>query len=332
MASNIPLGTYVSDGVRTGPFYSGQLPQGFVADINGVITSSSHDEHGPGILLSSQNTWKITPAAPAGVGVTTLNNLVGTTGIGAVVGARDLILLGDNSVTYLNGGVVQFDWPRVVTVTISGGDATANTKVTIFGTDWYGFPMQHTYVLAAPPATYPNINIGAGTITAPAATKAFYTVNRVFISAGLPGNSQISLGCADAFGLPYAISDEGSITSIGWSGSSDMTTLALGGSLEPRGIISPAVVDPATAITGDVRGFYVPSNAANGIPNVAGNYRSLSFTYYVHGADTWINQESNKQQLYMQKTGSATPQGMPIAPLNVNDLYGVPQFYTGSPS
>lgn len=324
MASNIPLGTYVSDGVRTGPLYNGQLPQGFVSDNNGVITSSSGDIYGPGILLSSQNTWNITPAEPNGVaGFTTLNNLVAAT---AVPVARDLPLLGDNSVTYLNNGVVQFDWPRVVTVTITGGVPVAGGRVTIFGTDWYGFPLQHTYVLTAnSPVTYPTITQSnvAPVVNIPA--KTFYTVNRVYIDGAIPG--LISLGCADAFGLPYAINTFGDITSIGWGLFSDMTVTPIAGStVRPIGpFVFADATFPSTGTSGDVRGFYVPSTAANGALN-------LRFTYYVRGADTWINQVANRQQLYMQQTGLPLPQGVPVAPLTLTDLKGVPQFYTGSPS
>src|SRR5277367_5456537 len=100
MASNIPLGTYVTDGVRTGPLYTGQLPQGFIADNNGVITSSSHDNYGPGVLLSAQQTWNITPAQP-NPPLTTLDNLVAKTGAGGVAGAGNLNLLGDTRVTRL---------------------------------------------------------------------------------------------------------------------------------------------------------------------------------------------------------------------------------------
>lgn len=322
MASNIPLGTYVTDGVRTGPFYTGQLPQGFVSDNNGVITSSSHNTYGPAVLLSAQNTWNITPSAPGG-GKTTVDNLVGQTVAGGVAGAGNLTLLGDNSVTSLrSNGVVQFDWPRVVTVTIAGADATAATHVTIFGTDWYGMPMQMTYVVETQ-HTYPVILIGAASVSLPA--KAFFTVNRVFISAGLPAGCTISLGCADAFGLPYNVRNEGDVTSIGWGISSDLFAPPLGAPLSPQGIfVGGDVMNPATATTGDVRGFYVPSNEANGI-------RNLRFTYYVRGADTWINQVANTQQLYTQQTGLA-PIGVAVAPLTPSDLYGVPQFYTGAPS
>lgn len=327
MASNIPLGTYVSDGVRTGPLYTGQLPQGFVSDANGVITSSSHDNFGPAVLLSSQSTWNITPAEAPGAGFTKLDNLVGLTGVGAITSARDLILRGDNKVTFLNNGVVQFDWPRIVTVTVSNAVAPNNARVTIFGTDLYGFPMQHTYVLLVAngvPHTYPVINIGAHTVDL--ATKAFYTVTRVYIDSPLnANNSQISLGCADAFGLPYRTDNFGDVTSIGWDSGSELSSLVAGNAITPLGIYVPAATVTSTAITGDVRGFYVPSTDAN-------NTRNLRFTYYVRGADTWINQTANRQQLYMQQTGSVTPQGVAVPPLNVNDLYGVPQFYTGSPS
>src|ERR1700743_2533129 len=103
MSTNLPLGTYVTDGVRSGPFYSGQLPNNFVADNNGIITSGSHSQYGHGILFSSQNTYRITPAPfnPAG-GFTSLNNLVAQTADGSVPAATNLTLRGDNSVTFYN--------------------------------------------------------------------------------------------------------------------------------------------------------------------------------------------------------------------------------------
>lgn len=326
MSINIPLGTYVSDGVRTGPFYTGQLPQGFVADANGLITSSSHDNYGPGVLLSTQHTYNITPAEPH-AGFTTLNNLVASTPAAQVPGARDLILLGDNSVTFLNRGVVQFDWPRIPTVTITGVAAAPNTHVTIFGTDFYGFPLQHTYVVQLT-GTYPDIDLANATVDI--AAKAFYTVNRVFISAALPVGSSISLGCAEAYGLPYRINglagSAGCITSISFGGVSELSVdqVGINGTLITTGPFVPAEPLPSTSFTGDVRGFYATQLAAN-------NIKKLFFTYYVEGADTWINQVANQQMLYKQQTGSLFPQGVSIAPLNVNDLFGVPQYYSGNP-
>lgn len=324
MSINVPLGTYVSDGLRSGPFYSGQLPHGFVANNDGIITSGSHSQYGPGVLYSPQNTYNITPASPQGAGVDIENNLVAKTAVGAVPGAMDLTLRGDNSVTFQNAGVVQFDWPRVVTVRISDANATKDTRVTIFGEDWYGMPMQHTYVLDDAPAIYPVIDINAHTVSIP--TKAFYRVNRVHISAALPGNCAISLGAADAFGLPYAV-PAFDMTAVRWGAASEFTTAGgAGAQFILNGAFVPADVTPtATAETGDVRGFYAPSVAANGV-------RSLSFTSVIPGANVWTNQVANMQQLYMQRTGSPTPQGVPVAPLTPAALYGVPQFYTGLPS
>lgn len=324
MSINIPLGTYVSDGVRTGPFYTGQLPQGLVADANGLITSSSHNNYGPGVLLSTQHTYNIKPAAP-GLGFTRFNNLVADTPAAEVTGARDLTLLGDNSVTYLNKGVVQFDWPRIPTVTITGG-AALNTHVTIFGTDFYNFPLQHTYVVTAA-GNYPNIDLLLSTVDIPA--KAFYTVNRVYIDSALPGGSSISLGCASAFGLPYRINgipqSAGCITSISFGGVSELSVSAtgIGGTLITTGPFVPADPLPSSPGTGDVRGFYATSIPTDGT-------KKLLFTYYVEGADTWTNQVANQQMLYNQQTG-LPPQGRPISPLNQTDLFGVPQFYSGQP-
>lgn len=311
MSTNLPLGTYVTDGVRTGPFYSGQLPSGFVADNNGVIVSGSHSQYGPGILLSPQNTYTITPAAPA-AGFTVLNNLVALTADGAVSAAGDLFLTGDNSVTFNNGNFVQFDWPRVVALHIQGAIATPGTRVTIFGTDWYGVPLQNTYIVSAI-GNYPGF-----------AAKAFYTVNRVHISAALPAGSRISLGASEVFGLPYAV-DTQDIVAVSWDGTSELTVKVLGEELTTIGdFLAADTTFPATATTTDVRGVYSPASDAG--PGV-----SLKFTAVIHGADQWQNQVANMQQLYTQNTGNP-PQGIPIAPLTPADLYGVPQYYTGVPS
>lgn len=312
MSTNLPLGTYVTDGVRTGPFYSGQLPDGFVADNNGVIVSGSHSQYGPGILLSPQNTYTITPAQP-GAGFDTLNNLVALTDDGAVPGPGNLFLTGDNSVTFNNGNFVQFDWPRVVSLHIEGADATPGTVVTIFGTDWYGVPMQNAYAVEAQ-GNYPGFE-----------AKAFYTVNRVHISAGLPAGSLISLGASEVFGLPYAVNTN-DIVAIGWGVASELTVRVLGEALTPIGdFLGADTTFPATATTTDVRGVYSPATATG--PGI-----TLKFTSIIHGADQWQNQVANMQQLYMQNSGSIAPQGVPVAPLTPADLYGVPQFYTGVPS
>lgn len=320
MASNLSLGTYVQDGLRSGPLYSGSL---FSSPAAGIYLSPNYDRYGPGIFYSPQNTWNIVPNAGA------LDNLVVTSLAGGVTGAQYLTLAGDNAATTLYQGVVYFDWPRVPTVTIAGANATNATRVTIFGTDWYNQPLQHTYVLAAAQATYPTITLGvggvAGTITVPAAVKAFYTVTGVYISAALPALATISLGVSNVFGLPYLCNNLGDVTSIGWDASSDFTGAAVAGdSILPKGVFVEAdQTNPSTASTGDTRGLYGPSTAPNGV-------RCLRFTQYVMGADVWLNQLSNNQQIAVL---NGYPQiGVAIPPLNVTNLYGQQQFFTNLPS
>ena len=346
MATNIPLGTYVQDGVRTGPFYTGQLTPNFVDPAgNGIVTSSSHNVYGPGVLLSPQVTYNIMPFAPGGA-QTVLNNIVATQAVGTIVGAGNLPIYADGQVTTMipNNGkpYLQFDFPRMVTVTVGTATAPVGTRVTIFGTDWYGMPLQHTYVISAI-QTYPIIALGGGeggSLSVPA--KAFYTVNRVYIS-GAAVASTISLGAADVFGLPYCVNNVGDIQAIGWDQNSELISFVEGESLTAKGVLENADQTPiATAITGDVRGLYgpsTPSTAVLGTINpilapVVG--RILRVTSYVSGADVWQNQLTNQQlnaALQNPPLSALYPNRVyPVQPLTPNNLYGVPQFYTGKPS
>lgn len=339
------LGTHFSDGLRAGPIYDNNL-SGPTANINGVITSNNYSNYGPGILFSAQNSWNITPAAP-GVGFTVLNNVVATTAPGTVGNNTYLTLTGDNSATFYTStqnGVplptphIQFDWPRVVTVTTEGGAGIAvPTNVTIFGFDWWGYPLQMTYVLPviadAGPNTYPVENIVAGTLVPNA--KAFYQVTGVFVEQALPAGVTISVGASAIFGLPYYVSGLGVVSSISWGKNdtvaatgafSEFTIKTLDNPLDVIGVFVPGdTTNPATATTGDPRGLYSPSSFPD-------NLKTLIFTSYIAGADTWINQVNNGQTNYMIANNVTTPQGVAIAPLNTIDLEGVPQFYTGVPA
>lgn len=327
MAINIPLGSHFQDGVRMGPYYTTQFSETSIADLNGILTSNNYNTYGPGILASPDFTWSFTPAAP-GDGFTTENNLVGVTNAAALTSAGNLTLLGDQSVTFTNAGVAQFDWPRIVTVTIAGAAAPAGTEVTIFGFDWWGFPLQHTYIVEDE-GTYPEITYGGagnGGLSVPA--KAFYSVNRVYVDRALSPavGCTISLGAADVFGLPYVTKPVGiaNVNAIGWGNTSDLKSHVADASLTVLGVYRGADAAVPSNITGDVRGLYGPSSAADGI-------KKLKFRYYLEGADVWQNQVANMQELYMTASGSQTPQGVPVPPLSPSDLYGVAQFYTGKP-
>ena len=217
MSTNLPLGTYVQDGLRSGPLYSG-TSLAVTPNAQGGVIGGSHSAYGPGILFSPLNTWNIMPFAPA-AGSTITTNVVNTTAAAAIPVAMNLTLFADGQVTtriVQNGqSYIQFDWPRVVTVNITGAVA-GGRDVTIFGTDWYGIPLQQTYTVNAV-AQYPAITKGGGTsgsLSVPA--KAFYTVNRVYINGALGAGSSISLGAANIFGLPYYIVGMEDVVSIGW--------------------------------------------------------------------------------------------------------------------
>jgi hypothetical protein len=362
MSTNLSLGTYVSDGVRTGP------------DFN----NSKFANNGKGVLLSSQTSYNIYCSAPNPTGGrNTTNNVVDTTTIAA---AGYLTLFADNYVTFLTRGpdgfpILQLDQPRVITVTTAVANPTPGTRVTIMGNDKLGSPMQHTYILTATQGIYPTFNFPGGadipTMTFPGngvgniintATKAFYQITKVYISAGIGGGGTISLGAADAFGLPYVIKGNnniintgevvnascGVVSSIQWGRQtgnnaqpiiidSNMTTRAFGEQLDTKGFLFTADKRTATATTGDVRGFYAPDTAAatqftavNTKPIL--DATNLVFTYFVAGADASINQQANDQQNYMQSNHVNSPQGIPVKPTRPENLVGVPEFYTGLPS
>lgn len=367
--ARISLGSHSSDGLRSGPIYS-QINKDEVTPLPGTfpLLSGNYSKFGPGILRSPQHSYKIWPNIPniAG-GYNILNNLAAAI---RPLAAGNIPLRGDNRVTFRNVGpdgldLIQFDWPRVPTVTIAGVQAAAapTIYVTIFGYDWYGFPLQHTYTVGGEtvlPRTYPTVTPGAGAndgaiINPQSATampvKAFYQVTRAYISAPLPVGCTISLGASDIFGLPYAVYGKGAFTSIQWATQtnsnpqtypnanaivevSELTTRVIGAPQTTTGVFVPGdITTPAAADTGDVRGLYAPSSPAS-VRTVGGvdiDIKRLVFTYYVAGMDTWNNQVNNAQDNYMQEYKVTSPNGWPVSVLYPSLAYGEQQYYTGVP-
>lgn len=136
-----------------------------------------------------------------------------------------------------SGGVATFDYARAVNV-----DTTdiANTTqvVTITGTDYYGQAQTE--------------DIACNGTTLVAGTKAFKTVTAVYVDDAITGT--ILIGNEDTFGLPYRVTDAGYLFRIGWAGAV----------ADDAGTFVAADTATATATTGDVRGTYTPSSAANG--------------------------------------------------------------------
>lgn len=133
--------------------------------------------------------------------------------------------------------VIQFDVPRCVSLTSTSNLSGVN--ITVTGFDQYGEPMTQT--LAGPNNTTVNT------------TKAFFSVVGAVPNATNAGT--LSLGSADIFGLPFAISDAGFLVQVGWA-----NALAR----DAGTFVAAVATNPATASTGDVRGTYAPSSGSNG--------------------------------------------------------------------
>lgn len=152
----------------------------------------------------------------------------------AVAGAGNATINGASA----SGGVAILDVARAVNVDSTDAGDTSQT-VTVTGTDYWNQVQTETIALN-------------GT-TAVAGKKAFKTITQVAVSAALTGN--LTVGSTDVLGLPYRVTDAGYILRSGWAGAlaDDAGTF-----------VAADTTSPATATTGDVRGTYVPSSAANG--------------------------------------------------------------------
>lgn len=152
----------------------------------------------------------------------------------AVAGAGAATINGASA----TGGVATFDYARTVSAKSSNAGDTTQT-VTVTGTDYWGQAQTETITLN-----------GTSTVDG---LKAFKTITAVAVSAALTGN--LSVGNGDSFGLPYRVNDAGYLLRTGWAGAV----------ADNAGTFTAAdATSPATATTGDVRGTYKPSSAANG--------------------------------------------------------------------
>ena len=136
-----------------------------------------------------------------------------------------------------SGGVATFDVARTVSVDTSNIANTTQT-VTITGTDYWG--QTQTEAIACNGTTQVN------------GDKAFKTITAVYVDDAITGT--IFLGNNDAFGLPYRVTDAGYLLRTGWAGAV----------ADNAGTFVAADTATATATTGDVRGLYAPTTAADG--------------------------------------------------------------------
>jgi len=148
---------------------------------------------------------------------------------------------GVTSATITGGGTgLQLDCPRAVSTTTGAGTPTS-VNITVSGYDYYGQAMSEV--------------IATGTVasTTVSGKKAFYQIASV-VSSGASVVT-VAVGTTDILGAPLRITDAGYITRAGWN-----NTLA-----EDAGTFAAAATATATTTTGDVRGTYLPSSAADGI-------------------------------------------------------------------
>lgn len=167
------------------------------------------------------------------------NNLALVQALAAAVALAITVGAGVTLVPNFQGGSASayaLDVPRCVALT-SASDLSA-INFTLVAYDQYG--QRFTNTIAGPNAT---------TVIFPKAAKWVVSIT----PAGTSVNT-VTAGTSDTFGLPFAISDAGYITSLKWAGA--LATDA--------GVLTLAdTTNPATATTGDPRGTYAPSTASD---------------------------------------------------------------------
>lgn len=160
----------------------------------------------------------------------------------AVAAAKNLTLTAGTGVTPSVdlSGVTRYvlDCARCVTVaSANAGDTTQ--AATVSGYDIYNQPMTARVTL--------NGTTGVPTL------KAFKSVTSIAISAATAGN--INAGFNDRLGLPFRVTDAVYCGDMKWN-----ATLAA----DAGTFVAAVTTSPATNLTGDVRGLYTPSSAADG--------------------------------------------------------------------
>jgi hypothetical protein len=148
---------------------------------------------------------------------------------------------GVTSATITGGATgLQLDCPRAVSTTTGAGTPTS-VNITVSGYDYYGQAMSEVIATGTVASTTVN------------GKKAFYQISSVTASGG--SVVTVAVGTTDLLGVPLRITDRGYVCRAGWD-----NTLA-----EDAGTMTVAATATATTTTGDVRGTYTPSSAADGI-------------------------------------------------------------------
>lgn len=240
-------GTSVTDGTYITAFVSGTGGTGTytvsTASTASSTTITGHtnvpfDNPAPMSLgvgpLGRVYVWDIVPQAKGAANIVTA----------AITTAATLTLTAGTSVksvTTPNGTVLQLDVPRAVSVTTGAGVPTS-VNITVSGYDYYGQAMSEVIATGTVQSTTTN------------GLKAFYQISSVTASGG--SVVTVSVGTADIFGCPVRFIDKSYIVRYGWNNATTDDT---------SGVLTVAATATATTGTGDVRGTFAPSTAADGI-------------------------------------------------------------------
>ena len=139
-------------------------------------------------------------------------------------------------ITNTGATVIQLDLPRAVKVNCS----TTARAFTVSGYDYYGQAMSEVITVAT-----------AG--TAVTGLKAFFQISGVTIAGSA---TAVVVGTGDVFGCPVRFIDKSYVVRYGWNNATTDDT---------SGTLTVADTATATTGTGDVRGTFAPSTAADGI-------------------------------------------------------------------
>ena len=177
--------------------------------------------------------WDVVPQAAVANNVATAQTTSSTIALTAGTNARSVVRQDGTT-------VLQFDCPRAVSI-VSGTGTLTNRNVTVSGFDYYGQPMSEV--------------IATGTVqsTTVPGKKAFFQISSASISGAL--GATIAIGTNDVLGMPVRVTDGGYICHVGWNGSFAIDS----------GTFVAAATATATTTTGDVRGTFDTSSAADGI-------------------------------------------------------------------
>jgi hypothetical protein len=144
-----------------------------------------------------------------------------------------------STTTPLGAAVLALDIPRAVSIT-QAASGTQRT-FTVSGYDYYGQAMSEAI----------TSTVGS-TVTG---KKAFFLISSVTVAGG-GTTTAVTVGTGDVFGCPVRFFDKSYIVRYGWNnGTTDDTS----------GVLTVADTATATTTTGDVRGTFAPSTAADGI-------------------------------------------------------------------